>query len=431
MSEPLNASQYFGLAIPAFFFFMIVELILEKVKKKNNYRMSDSLTNISSGIGSQIGNIFIKSILVVAFAYIYEHYALFNIEINWINGILLFLLFDFCFYWAHRLGHEVNFLWAAHIVHHQSEEFNLSVALRQPWLSDILTIFVFIPIPLLGFSPEFLVPVASFDILYQFIIHTKYVGKLHPVIEYIFNTPSHHRIHHAVNKQYIDKNYGGVLIIWDRLFKSFTEEKEEPLYGITTPFKSRNPLWANLHYWVELFSLSDKSKKFADKILVFFSRPGWQPKELGGYQPPKEINKSNYFKFDVRIEEALKVYVLSHYVILLILTALFLNFYKEFTLYECIFPSVVILFNTIVLGALTENKPWGMLAEYLRLLLTSAAGFYYCLAYDFGFNYVLIITIALALIVSLIWYRYINHKWVIQSAQSILTYVRQYIENEE
>ncbi len=415
MSEPLNATQYIGLAIPAFFFFMIIELILEKVKKKNNYRLADSMTNISTGIGSQIVNLFAKALLVVIFTFVYEHFALFHVPMKWYTGILLLLLFDFCFYWAHRLGHEVNFLWAAHIVHHQSEEFNLSVALRQPWISDLLTFFVFLPIPILGFSPEFFVIIASIDILYQFIIHTKYVYKFHPAIEFIFNTPSHHRVHHAVNKQYIDKNYAGVLIIWDRLFGTFTEEQEEPLFGITTQFKSWNPVWANVHYWVDLFNLSEKSKRRIDKIRVFFSPPGWQPKELGGYQPPKEIDKTNYTKFDTKVDDSLKIYVLSHYIILLIITGIFINFYKDFnSLLECIFPSIVIVFNTAVLGALTENKQWGKFMEYIRLLVTGVAGIFYCVAYDFRLNHFLIVAIAIALLISIVWYRYTSQKFELQ-----------------
>lgn len=428
MSEPLNATQYIGLAIPAFFFFMIIELILERIKKKNNYRLADSMTNISTGIGSQIFNIFAKTLLVVVFTFVYDHFAFFHVPANWYTGLLLLFLFDFCFYWAHRLGHKVNILWAAHIVHHQSEEFNLSVALRQPWLSDILTFFVFLPIPLLGFSPEFFVAIASIDILYQFIIHTKYVGKFHPLIEFIFNTPSHHRVHHAVNKQYIDKNYAGVFIIWDRLFKTFEIEKEEPLYGITTPFKSWNPVWANLHYWVDLFHLSEKSKRIIDKVLVFFSAPGWQPKELGGYQPPKEIDKTNYVKFTTQIEEPLKVYVFFHYVILLIVTGVFLNFYKEFTLVECIIPSIIILFNTTILGALTENKHWGKVLEYLRLTGTAAAGIYYCIVYDFQLNYVLLVAIVLVTILSILRYKYANQRWIV--AEALLAYVKQHNETE-
>lgn len=426
MEEPINATYYIGLAIPAFFFFMIIELILEKVKKKNYYRFADSITNISAGIGSQIMNIFAKSLLVVLFTYIYDHFALYHIPENWYTGILLFLLFDFAFYWAHRLGHRVNFLWAAHVVHHQSEEFNLSVALRQPWLSDILTFFIFIPLPLMGFSPQFIVLIGAIDILYQFIIHTKYVGKLHPVIEFIFNTPSHHRVHHAVNKQYIDKNYAGVLIIWDRLLNTFEEEKEEPLYGITVPFKSWNPVWANIHYWIDLFKLSEKSKRIIDKILVFFTPPGWQPKELGGYQPPKLITKENYNKYESSTEGPIKKYIIVQYVILLVIAGVFLNFYKHFSLLERILPSTLILFNTVVLGALAENKFWGKYLEYIRLLLTAIAGTYYCLAYTFAYHYLLVGIIIFFLILFISWYWYMARKSALQLSYTSTEHKKKY-----
>jgi hypothetical protein len=218
------------------------------------------------------------------------------------------------------------------------------------------------------------------------------------------------------------------LIIWDRLFNTFEVEKEEPLFGITTSFKSWNPVWANVHYWLDLVKLSKKAIKKVDKILVFFTAPGWQPKELGGFQPPKEIDKTNYVKFTTQMEGPLKIYVLFHYIILLVVAAVFLNFYKAFTLVECIVPSLLILFNTVVLGALTENKNWGRTWEYLRLIITAIAGIYYCNLYDFLLNYVLLVAIIIVTILSILRYKYANQRWVV--AEAILAYVKQYNETE-
>ena len=191
---------------------------------------------------------------------------------------------DFFYYWFHRWSHEVNAGWAAHIVHHQSEEMNLAVALRQSVFQGALSWVFYLPLALVGFPPAMFLTVSALNTLYQFWIHTRAIGKLGP-LEWVLNTPSHHRVHHGRNPKYIDRNHAGSLIVWDRMFGTFQEEEEEPVYGITRPLASWNPVWANFHYWAELWRTARRATRLQDRFRIFWKPPGWRPEELGGYEP--------------------------------------------------------------------------------------------------------------------------------------------------
>ena len=196
---------YMLLAIPFFFLLIGLEYLVAKLRKMEVYKLSDAVTNLNIGIGSQVFSLFQKGLILGAYMWVFEHYAYFEIPLSWWSVLLCLISFDFLYYWAHRWSHEVNFLWAAHVVHHSSEEYNLSVALRQSWIHNLLAMYIFMPLPLLGFPPAVAFPVALFVTLYQFWIHTETIGKLPTWVEYIFNTPSHHRVHHGVNHQYISR----------------------------------------------------------------------------------------------------------------------------------------------------------------------------------------------------------------------------------
>lgn len=203
--------NYIVFAIPIFLLFILAEVLLEVFKyKKGTYRLNDAIANLGIGIGEQVFSVFSRAVMLMLYEFVYQ-YRLFSLPSNIFTGILLLFLFDFIFYWAHRFGHEVNLGWGGHIVHHSSEEYNLTVALRQPWFFSMMTFVMFLPIALFGFSPMLLLIVSGIDILYQFWIHTQFVPKL-GFLEWFLNTPSHHRVHHGRNPQYIDKNYGGILL---------------------------------------------------------------------------------------------------------------------------------------------------------------------------------------------------------------------------
>ena len=258
--------DYIALAIPVFFLLIAVELVCARILERDSYRLSDSVGDISCGLLQQVTEVFLKTAVFAAYVFVYEHFRRFAIPTSaaW-AWILCFLGYDLLYYWYHRLSHEVNAGWASHVVHHQSEEYNLTVALRQ---SAIPVSWVFyLPLALVGFPPAMFLAVSAFDTLYQFWIHTRLVGRMGP-LEWVLNTPSHHRVHHGRNPRYIDRNHGGTLIVWDRLFGSFAEEREEPVYGITKPLASFNPLWANLHYWVEMWDIARRAARPLDRLRV-------------------------------------------------------------------------------------------------------------------------------------------------------------------
>ncbi|MFN8309009.1 MAG: sterol desaturase family protein [Chitinophagales bacterium] len=361
-------------AIPLFFFFMGIEAWFAYLKNKKWYRLNDSITNLSLGIGSQLFGAATKFMLLGAFVWIHDHYALFQIPATWWSFLLCLFTFDFLFYWAHRLSHEVNFLWGAHVVHHQSEEYNLSVALRQSWIHNLIAFFIFLPIPLLGFHPLTFGVAAGIDTLYQFWIHTKAIKKLPFGLEYILNTPSHHRVHHAVNPKYIDKNHAGVFIIWDRMFGTFQPELEDVdiVYGITTPFKSWNPAWANLHYYVEMWRAASKMTRLGDKLKMIVARPGWLPDYLGGYQAPAEPNKELRIPYDADTNAWMKGYAILQFLVVLIGSVAYLGFFPTISLFYKVIFFLIILISIVIIGAIFERKRWIAAAEYVRLILVLA-----------------------------------------------------------
>ena len=238
-------------AIPFFFLLIFIELAYGIVRGKNTYRLNDSINNISMGSLSRLQGLVIIGLSGTIYEIIVARYQLAQLsdQALWV-WISCFLLYDFAYYWKHRLGHEVALFWGSHVAHHQSEDFNLSTALRQSSI-DFYGFLFYLPFFFLGFPAEILFTVVSLNLIYQFWVHTEHVPKLGP-FEWIFVSPSNHRVHHGRNKVYVDKNYGGVFILWDRIFGSFQEElAEEPVaFGLRKPLNSWNPVWANVHvYW--------------------------------------------------------------------------------------------------------------------------------------------------------------------------------------
>src|SRR5262245_44827138 len=310
--------RYIVLAIPAFLALIALELLVTRRLGRDDYRLADSVNDLSCGILDQLLVALFKTAAVAGYLFVYARARLFELPAGsaW-TWAFCFLGVDFLYYWFHRMSHVVNALWAAHVVHHQSEEFNLSVALRQGALQAAFSWAFYLPLALIGFPPLVFLTCAAVDTLYQFWIHTRAIGKLGP-LEWVLNTPSHHRVHHACNPKYIDRNYAGALIVWDRLFGSFKPEEDEPAFGITKPLRSWNPLWANLHYWVEMFGQARRSSRWADRLRVFTARPGWQPEELGGYQVPPEIDRVSQSKFDTPVAPGLSAYALLQFVVVLV-----------------------------------------------------------------------------------------------------------------
>lgn len=266
-------------AIPFFLLLIAIEVYINWRTKSENYIFKDAAASISMGVGSVFFDILAKSAAFIVFTHLYNWGGFFKTELSWTVGgwILLFFLEDFTFYWHHRLSHQVRILWAAHANHHSSEQYNLSTALRQSWAEVFHKYIFFMWLPLLGFDPLMLLTQMSINLIYQFWIHTKFIKRLPAPIEFLFNTPSHHRVHHASNVEYLDRNHAGTLIIWDRMFGTFAPERDDlpVVYGITTNIDSYNPLRIATYEYGGVWRDLQRAPTFGDKLGYLFRPPGW------------------------------------------------------------------------------------------------------------------------------------------------------------
>jgi alkylglycerol monooxygenase len=365
------------LSKPVFFILIGIELLVARFTGQKLYRLPDAIANMSCGITQQLSGLFLRIFAIGIYQVLVEHFALFTPERSWFYWLWLFLLVDFSYYWAHRMSHEINLFWGGHVVHHQSEDYNLSVALRQSSFQIIWTSGFSLPIAFLGFRTEDFALVTALNTLYQFWIHTETIGKL-GWLEYIFNTPSHHRVHHGRDPKYIDKNHAGSLIIWDRMFGTFQAEEEKPTYGITKPIRSWNAAFANVSHYVDMTKDLRRIPSWTDRIKYLFKKPGWLPDHLGGYRAAPAVDKATYTKYDTPSPGWLNLYVLFQYVLCLIGTALFLFAQKNpdgtdhFTLGENLLITVMISLVVVNCGVLFERKRWVYRAELIRIFLYPA-----------------------------------------------------------
>ncbi len=260
-------------AIPAFIVLMLVEAIISARHDRRLYELRDTAASLAMGIGNVLLKLLAKALIVGAYYFVYQ-FRIFDIGTGWQAWIALFFLEDFTYYWFHRVSHQSRFFWASHVVHHSSQHYNLSTALRQTW-TGVFTGFVFwLWLPLLGFSPLMVMTMQSISLLYQFWIHTETIDRLGP-LEWVFNTPSHHRVHHGRDIDYLDKNHGGILIIWDKLFGTFAEEKSKPTYGILNNIGTYNPIVIATHEWVDLWQDLKRAPGWKERLFYLFRAPGW------------------------------------------------------------------------------------------------------------------------------------------------------------
>ena len=272
-----------GLAVPVFFALIGAELFFAHRRHRDVYGVLDAISCMATGIGNQVSGVFVGGLAYALYDGLVEQVALVRLPAgSALTWVLCFVLVDFIYYWWHRASHRINVLWAVHVVHHQSEEYNLAVALRQALFSPITYNPFFWGLALLGFPPIVLFTCQALNTLYQFWIHTQLIGRLPPAVEAVLNTPSHHRVHHGVNPRYIDRNHAGVLIVWDKLFGTFVEETEPAVFGTVKGLSRWDPLWANID---ELLSLGRRAASMADwrdRLRLFVAPPEWRPAAQGG-----------------------------------------------------------------------------------------------------------------------------------------------------
>lgn len=359
-------------AIPLFLLFIGIEYWVSRKKGKRYFSFSNSIANLNVGVAERLLDTFTVGVFYFVYDYLYRHFGIFSIRSSVLLWIALLICTDFIWYWYHRLAHEVNLLWSAHVVHHQSEDFNYTVSARITVFQAFARMMFWSVLPVIGFPPAMIISVQLVHGLYPFFIHTRAIGRL-GILEYVLVTPSHHRVHHACNEQYLDKNYGDVLIIWDKLFGTFTPEKEEPVYGLTKPLDSHSFLWQHFHFILEMLYAAREAPGWQQKLKVIFGKPD-------NINPGirQELEKT----FLLRSSAAGSTRRLHDYVvwqmagvITLLFFFLLLEKYVPVFVQACI--TLLIFLTLINSGAILEQRRWVFYLEYARLLVVFAAAYYW------------------------------------------------------
>jgi len=359
-------------AIPLFLLLMGIEYGVARKKGWKYFSFSTSISNLNVGVAERLLDTFTIGIFYFVYDYLHRHFAIFNIQSSVLLWIALLILTDFIWYWYHRLAHEVNILWGAHVVHHQSEDFNYTVSARITVFQAFARMMFWSVLPVIGFPPAMIISVQLVHGLYPFFIHTRTIGKL-GVLEYIFVTPSHHRVHHACNEQYLDKNYGDVLIIWDKLFGTFVTEQEEPEYGLTKPLDSHSFLWQHFHFLLEIAYAFRQAKGLKQKWLVVFGKPDHINPGIREVLEEKFLFRNPTGTTTRRLHN----YVVAQMAMTLAALFFFLLLEKYIPLFVQACFTVFIFLTLINSGAILEQRQWVFYLEYARLLVIFLA-VYYC-----------------------------------------------------
>jgi len=349
-----------ALSVPGFFVLIGVEMAVARHRGLRVYRMTDAVTDLSCGVASQIEAMFFVVMQLAIYTLVYTRFHLLELHGAWM-WVVAFFGVDFLYYWWHRLSHEVNVLWAAHVVHHQSEDYNLAVALRQSITTSWSSLPFYLPLAVVGVPMPVFAVTHALSTLYQFWIHTQLVGKLRGPVDWVLNLPSHHRVHHAINPHYLDKNYGATLIVWDRLFGTYIEEVEPCVYGITKPLASFNPLWAQVHHWVELVKQTFTLRGL-DRLRVWVMSPAWKP----AGEAAKAVDLAHREKYDVEVKVGTRRWVRVQYMLLLAATSVVLMGKASLPRAPLVLACAWIAAGLVSLGGLLEAKRWALPLEVTR-----------------------------------------------------------------
>lgn len=294
----IEIGKYFAISMPFFLIAVLGEKLYGYLKKNDTVPFMDTISSGYSGITMMWSQLLGLSIIVFPYSLLVEKFSLFQINATWLNYCIAFVALDFSFYWGHRLHHQINYFWNSHLIHHSSEEFNLACALRQT-ISNMFVVFTIflIPAAILGVPAKIMFFITPIHQLLQYWYHTRHIGKL-GFLEHIIVTPSHHRVHHAMNPIYIDKNHSAIFIIWDKLFGTFQEEldTEPPVYGITRPAQTYNPILINFQHLALLIKDAWRAEKWTDKFTIWFRPTGWRPEGFEEKYPVKKIDDVFHFE---------------------------------------------------------------------------------------------------------------------------------------
>lgn len=353
-------------ALPVLLLLIAFEYYTAKRKNLKYYEFKDTITNFSISILDRVTAILFAGFFYFVYNYLYIHFAIFHFEQTWYNWVILFILVDFLWYWYHRAGHEVNLFWAVHVVHHSSNEYNLTVGTRITILQSLVRLAFWGILPIIGFSANMIMLSLLIQGVYPFFVHTRFIGKLHPVIEFFLVTPSHHRVHHGSNEIYIDKNYGSISIVWDRVFGTFQEEVEEVRYGLSKPIESRSLLWHIFHYFAELYYAIQAEKSFVNKVKILFGKPELVDGSLRVKLEEKFLTPK--FQNNTSLSVAFERYIIAQIVFSIVSLLILLYFYNDIILYSMWLSACIIIFTLINCGAILERKRWVFYLEYVRFI---------------------------------------------------------------
>ncbi len=367
-----------ALAVPFFLLALVLEVVLDCIRGTRYFRINDALNSLSVGTLSTTTGYFTAFFGAAIWAYVLQHFSLISIELDYfdaslrgiVNWTIALLAFDFFYYWRHRFGHEISILWAAHAVHHQSEDYNLSTALRQSSSGFLFSWIFYLPLFVCGMPYEVFVTVYASDLIYQFWVHTRHIKSL-GWLDRVIVTPSNHRVHHAQNEVYIDKNYGGILIVWDRLFGTFQEElaTQPVVFGVRKPLQSWNPIWANLQVYDYLLHDAIRTNRWRDKLAIWFKKTGWRPADVAEKYAKPVSSLDKFAKYSPPISKGNKAYAVVQFSLLVPLIFWIGERYTVHGVRGVVLPCLVLWFSLWSIGAITENRRHAFRSEVARLLL--------------------------------------------------------------
>ena len=355
--------------IPIFFVLILLEIIYGYIKKNQTHTFMDTLSSLSSGMTNILKDVLGLVVIVISYPFLLDNLSIYNIENSLIIYIIAFICIDFAGYWSHRLNHRINLFWNQHIIHHSSEEFNLACALRQSF-SDLLgyTALFLIPAAVIGVPADIITLLAPLHLFGQFWYHTQHIGKL-GFLEYFLVTPSQHRVHHAINPIYIDKNLAPIFCIWDRLFGTFQEELDEepPVYGVLKPVKTWNPLLINFQHLWGLISDAWHTESWREKLTLWWRPTGYRPDDVKKRFPQNKINSVNEFeKYNPESGIIMKGWASFHWLGTTLMLLIFLANYSSFEDFQASIFGGLILLSIFGYTSLMDRQTWAYKFELVR-----------------------------------------------------------------
>ncbi|HOX81572.1 MAG TPA: sterol desaturase family protein [Chryseolinea sp.] len=364
-------SNIYALLTPIALGFILIEMALCWYYKKKYISFQEAVANFGTALGNQTMNVLVAAGVYIVYGWLWENYRIIEtIEMNAVTFILLLLGIDFIFYWVHRWGHHINIMWAAHSPHHSAEEMNFFVALRASVTQRLFSFMFFWPLTIIGFKPVDIYAMTGLHLFISFLHHTEFIPKLWRWIEFIFTTPSHHRVHHGINFAYLDKNYGEFLIIWDRIFDSYAEEEEKVIYGMYSPPKTWNPITINFHYYQLLWKDAMAASHWLDKFKIWFMPLGWRPQGLPPKPALQEVTEQNQIRFSTTMFTGAKPYLIVHILLGVVLMMMVINPSSPWSTAQRWIGSFMLWHMIINWSGIMESKKWLYISEMLRLTIT-------------------------------------------------------------